>query len=78
MARYKKNNYNDFSTRISRGSYQQDEDTLFDTLKRLIILGVAVVCIILYLVFCVLRGNKNDDLKGVASDDFVDDEQEKQ
>ena len=42
MARYKKNNYNDFSTRISRGSYQQDEDTLFDTLKRLIILGVAI------------------------------------
>ena len=44
----------------------------------LIILGVAVVCIILYLVFCVLRGNKNDDLKGFASDDFIDDEQEKQ
>ena len=37
----------------------------------LIILGVAVVCIILYLVFCVLRGKKNDDLEGFAFDAFV-------
>jgi hypothetical protein len=44
----------------------------------LIVLGVAVVFIILYCIFCVLRGNKNNDLKGFADDDFVSDEQEKQ
>lgn len=44
----------------------------------LIILAVAVVCTILYLAFCLLRQNKNDDLKGFADDDFVNDEQEKQ
>lgn len=42
MGRYKKNNYNDFSTRISKPSYAQEEDSLFDTLKRLIILGAAI------------------------------------
>lgn len=44
----------------------------------LIVLGVAVVFIILYFIFCVLRGNKNDDLKGFNDDDFIRDEQEKQ
>lgn len=43
-----------------------------------IILGVAVVFIILYCIFCVLRGNKNNELKGFVDDDFVNDEQEKQ
>ncbi len=44
----------------------------------LIILGVAVAFIILYFIFCVLRGNKNNELKGFVDDDFVSDEQEKQ
>ena len=45
----------------------------------LIVLGVAIAFLILYVVFCVVRENKNDDLKGFKSDDFVeDDEQTKQ
>ncbi|MCR5266377.1 MAG: PBP1A family penicillin-binding protein [Cyanobacteria bacterium RUI128] len=42
MANYKKNGFDDFKTRISK-SYDEDEDSLFDTLKRLLIIGVAVV-----------------------------------
>lgn len=44
----------------------------------LIILCVAVAFIILYCIFCVLRGNKHNELKGFVDDDFVNDEQEKQ
>ncbi len=44
----------------------------------LIVLGVTIICIILYLIFCVLRENKKNDLKGFNDDDFVEDKQEKQ
>ena len=44
----------------------------------LIVLGVTIICIILYLIFCVLRENKKNDLKGFNADDFVEDKQEKQ
>lgn len=44
----------------------------------LIILGVAVVFVILYVIFCLLRENKNNDLKEFSDNDFVDNEQEKQ
>ncbi len=44
----------------------------------LIVLGVTIICIILYLIFCVLRENKKNDLKGFSDDDFVEDKQEKQ
>ncbi len=50
---------------------------LFST-DGLIVLGVAVFFIILYIIFCLLRQNKKDDLKGFQEDDFVSDEQEKQ
>lgn len=40
MARYKKNDSFNFKTRVSKKSYE--EDSIFDTLKRLIILGAAV------------------------------------
>ena len=43
----------------------------------LIVLGVTIICIILYLIFCVLRENKKNDLKGFNDDDFVEDKQEK-
>lgn len=42
MARYKKG-YEDFKTRVSKSYKEQDEDTLFDTLKRLLIIGCAVI-----------------------------------
>jgi penicillin-binding protein 1A len=41
MSRYKKEDKYDFRTRVSKKSYEE-EDSIFDTLKRLIILGVAV------------------------------------
>lgn len=43
MARYTRNKkYDDFKTRVSK-SYKDDEDSLFDTLKRLLIIGAAIV-----------------------------------
>lgn len=50
----------------------------FFSTNGLIVLGVAVVCVILYVIFCLLRENKNNDLKEFADDDFVNDKQEKQ
>ena len=41
MSRYNKRGYDDFRTRVSRKSYEE-EDTIFDTFKRLIILGAAI------------------------------------
>lgn len=41
MAKYKKNKFSDFSTRASKPKYDE-EDTLFDTLKRLVVLAVAM------------------------------------
>ena len=41
MSRYNKRGYDDFRTRVSRRSYEE-EDTIFDTFKRLIILGAAI------------------------------------
>lgn len=43
MPGYKKNDYDDFKTRVSRSYEKEEEDSLFDTLKRLLIIGVAVV-----------------------------------
>lgn len=43
MARYTKRGYDDFKSRVSRSYNEQDEDSLFDTLKRLLIIGAAVV-----------------------------------
>lgn len=42
----------------------------------LIVLGIAFVFIVLYVIFCILRENKNNDLKEFKSDDFVDDDDE--
>ncbi|MBO5477098.1 MAG: hypothetical protein J6A15_05035 [Clostridia bacterium] len=47
---------------------------LFST-DGLIILAVAIVFAIGYVLFCILRENKNDDLKDFRDDDFIDDEQ---
>lgn len=44
----------------------------------LIILGVAIAFFVLYVIFCLLRENRNNDLKEFADDDFVDNKQEKQ
>ena len=44
----------------------------------LIVLGVTIICIILYLIFCVKKKKKKNDLKGFNDDDFVEDKQEKQ
>ena len=41
MSRYKKNDDYGFRTRVSKKKYEE-EDSVFDTLKRLIILGAAV------------------------------------
>ncbi|MCM1265617.1 MAG: PBP1A family penicillin-binding protein [Candidatus Gastranaerophilales bacterium] len=41
MARYKKNDDYSFRTRVSKKKYEE-EDSIFDTLKRLLILGAAV------------------------------------
>lgn len=43
MASYKKNGYDDFKTRVSKSYEKEEEDSLFDTLKRLLIIGAAVV-----------------------------------
>lgn len=43
MSGYKKRDYDDFKTRVSRSYEKEEEDSLFDTLKRLLIIGVAVV-----------------------------------
>ncbi len=50
---------------------------LFST-DGLIVLGVAVFFVILYILFCMLRKNKTDDLKEFRDDDFISDKQEKQ
>lgn len=44
----------------------------------LIVVAVAIVFAIAYVLFCILRENKNDDLKEFRDDDFIDDEQAKQ
>ena len=41
----------------------------------LIMAGVAILFVIGYFLFCILRENKNDDLKEFKDDDFVDDEE---
>ena len=43
MAQYKKNGYEDFRTRVSKSYNEVDEDSLYDTLKRLLIIGAAVI-----------------------------------
>lgn len=43
MARYTKKGYDDFKTRVSKSFKDDNEDTLFDTLKRLLIIGAAIV-----------------------------------
>ncbi len=43
MARYTKKGYDDFKTRVSNSFKDDNEDTLFDTLKRLLIIGAAIV-----------------------------------
>ena len=42
MSQYKKHGFDDFKTRVSRG-YEKEEDSIFDTLKRLLIIGAAVI-----------------------------------
>lgn len=42
----------------------------------LIIIIVAVVFIVGYVLFCILRENKNDDLKEFKDDDFVEDDEQ--
>ncbi len=44
----------------------------------LIIIGVAIVFAIGYVVFCILRDNKKDELRGFNDDDFVNDDKTKQ
>ena len=43
MAQYNKNGYDDFRTRVSKSYNEVDEDSLYDTLKRLLIIGAAVI-----------------------------------
>ncbi len=43
MSRYNKNDYEDFKTRVSKNYKEESEDSIFDTLKRLLIVGAAVV-----------------------------------
>lgn len=50
---------------------------LFST-DGLIVLIVAIMFVLGYILFCILRENKNNDLKEFSNDDFIDDEQEKQ
>ena len=38
---------------------------------------VAVIFILGYILFCILRENKQNDLKEFSNDDFVDDDQVK-
>ena len=40
--------------------------------------GVAIAFLVLYVIFCLLSENRNNDLKEFADDDFVDNKQEKQ
>ncbi len=42
----------------------------------LIVIIVAVVFIVGYVLFCILRENKNDDLKEFKDDDFVEDDEQ--
>jgi len=49
---------------------------LFST-DGLIVIGVAVVFIIIYVLFCVLREDKNNDMKEFDKEDFVDDKQKR-
>ncbi len=50
---------------------------LFST-DGLIVLIVAIIFVLGYILFCILRENKNNDLKEFNDDDFIDDKQEKQ
>lgn len=50
----------------------------FFSTDMLIIVGVAVAFIIGYVIFCVLRDNKKNDLKEFKDDDFVNDDYKKQ
>lgn len=43
MNKYTKNDYNGFKTRVSKSYNEKDEDSLFDTLKRLLIICAAVI-----------------------------------
>ena len=38
MAKYTKKGYEDFKTRVTKSYNEDDEDSLFDTLKRLLII----------------------------------------
>lgn len=42
----------------------------------LIVLAVAVVFIVGYVLFSLLRDNKSNDLKGFRDDDFVDEDKD--
>lgn len=44
----------------------------------IIVLIVAIIFILGYILFCILRENKQNDLKEFSNDDFVDDDQGKQ
>ena len=44
----------------------------------LIIVGVAIAFAIGYVIFCILRDNKNDELRDFNDDDFVNDDRTKQ
>lgn len=44
----------------------------FFSTNLLIVLGVTIAFVILYVVFGIVRENKNDDLRGFRDDDFVD------
>lgn len=49
---------------------------LFST-DGIIVVIVAVIFILGYILFCILRENKQNDLKEFSNDDFVDDDQVK-
>ncbi len=46
---------------------------LFST-DGIIVIIVAVIFILGYILFCILRENKKNDLKDFSNDDFVDDD----
>lgn len=50
----------------------------FFSTNMIIVLVVAVVFVIGYVLYCILRENKSDELKGFSDDDFVDEDQYKQ
>lgn len=49
---------------------------LFST-DGIIVVIVAVIFILGYILFCILRENKQNDLKEFSNDDFVDDDKVK-